>query len=343
MSTPQTQRSGAFNWIVGKYGDLIPLLAFLAVVAFVYFYDSEKSGELNEERTERYNAVERRGAFLADQLTSAISQRQGAMATGELQFTAVEDSVSQGTLRAVFDTVTKRYQGLTAMSAVYPSGRLSRGANALLGTPGMQLRIDTAVTRAFDRAQQTLAPTASSIINVGSTRRFVIFDPVVRNNRLLGYLAAELDPGLIYRTVFQQDDVQDSLASGTALQHAVYGPNRGLISGPLTAPRDWQTFSRAIKVVDTEWSLQLAYPPVDVRVYRTERMMRWAIGLLIAFFTAAFFALLRRTITRQREELALRQVAEEAARTSAAEARDRAHEARELASQLEAAQHASQR
>jgi PAS domain S-box-containing protein len=340
---PQPHRSGAFSWIVGKYGDLIPLLAFLAVITFVYFYDNEKSGELEQERTERRAIVERRANFIADQLGNAISQRQGAMSTGELQFTPVEDSISQKTLRAVLDTVTQRYTGLTAMSAVYPSGRISQGTNAVLGTPGFRIDVDTALANPFERAKQTRSATSTGIMIKGTARRFFIIDPVVRNNSILGYLVAELDPASIYAAVVAQKDVADSLAAGAGTFHAVYGPNGTRVSDPLRAPRDWMTFSRPIKVVDREWTLQLAYPPVEVRVYRTERMMRWAIGLLVALFTAAFFALLRRTITRQREEISLRQVAEEAARTSAAEARERAREARELASQLEAAQHASQR
>lgn len=343
VSPPQTPRSGAFNWIVGKYGDLVPLLAFLAVVTFVYFYDREKSGELDEDRRERHAIVERRAAFIADQLGNAISQRIGAMATGELQFTPVEDSVSQRTLTAALDTVTRRYTGLSAMSAVYPSGRISRGSNALLGTGSMQIEADTALRRAFTRAQSTELPAATGVISAGGARRVVVFDPVVRNNRVIGYLAAELEPGLIYRAVVGQQEVADSLAIEGGFSHAVYGPNDVLISTPLAAGEGWLTLDRVVKVLDTEWRVRAAYQPVDVRYYRTARMMRWGIGLLLALFTAAFFALFRRTIARQREEIGLRQVAEEAARTSAAEARERAREARELASQLEAAQHASQR
>ncbi|HEY0304467.1 MAG TPA: PAS domain-containing protein, partial [Longimicrobiales bacterium] len=342
MSVTQPNRSGAFHWIVGKYGDLIPLLAFLAVIAFVYFYDNEKSGELDEERKEQRAVVERRANFIADEFGNAISQRQGAMATGELQFSPVEDSVSQNTLRAVLDTVTARYRGF-AMSVVYRSGRISRGTNALLGTPGFQLETDTAVQRAFTRAEQTSHPAATNVISGPTARRVLIVDPVLRNNRLLGYLVGEIDPGALYRAVTSDPEIIDTLAAAPPTYHTLLGPTGALISNTPPAPPGHTVFERKIRVVDTDWSLQLAYPPVDVRYYRTARMTRWAIGLVVALFTAAFFALLRRTIIRQREEIALRQVAEEAARTSAAEARERAREARELASQLEAAQHASQR
>ena len=344
MTSPQKPRHGALNWILGKYGDFIPLLAFVAVVTAVYLFDREKSGDQRQDELELRSAVEQRAAFIADELGNAVNQRIGAMASGELQFTPLEDSVSARTLAAALDTVTARYVGFTAMSAVYPSGRISRGSGALLGTRGLEPHVDTAVGNAFRRAQMNRLQAATGVVvNPQGVRRVIIFDPVEQNNRLLGYLAAELDAGQIYRQVTSQQAVIDTISSGIDFNHAVYGPNGAIISNPLTAPRDWARFSRPIKVADTEWRLEIAYPPIDARVYRTERIMRWAIGLLIAVFTAAFFMLLRRTITKQREEIGLRQLAEEAARTSAAEARERAREARELAAQLEAAQHASQR
>ncbi len=343
MTSTELHRHGALNWIAGKYGDLIPLVGFIAVIAAVYFYDREKAGRLEQDRLALRTAVEQKAVFIADELGNAINQRLGAMATGELQFTPVEDSVSARTLAAALDTVTSRYSGLMAMSAVYPSGRISPGTGALLGMAGMQPHADTALGNAFRRAQATQRPAATGVVSARNTRRVVIFDPVVRNNRLLGYLAAELDPGQIYRAVVQQQDVLDSIASGIAIAHAVYGPNNAIVSNPLGAPRNWVHIYRSVAVADTEWRVEVAYPPVDTRVYRTEQLMRWAIGLVVALFTAAFFLLLRRTITRQRDEINLRQVAEEAARSSAAEARERAREARELAGQLEAAQHASQR
>ncbi|HEY0672641.1 MAG TPA: PAS domain S-box protein, partial [Longimicrobiales bacterium] len=313
------------------------------MITAVYFFDRERSDRLQQEETQQRTFAERRAAFIGDQLGNALNQRLGAMATGELQFTPVEDSVSQKTLAAALDTVTQRYAGLAAMSAIHPSGTISRGTGALLGLEGMQPHVDTIVGNAFRRARQTRRLAATGVVSVGGIRRVLIFDPVVRNQQVLGYLAAELDPGLIYRAVINQQQMSDTLAAGIAVHHAVYGPNGALISNALGAPRHWPVTTYSVPLVDTEWRVVVAYPPVDTRIYRTERLMRWAIGLLIAVFTAAFFLLLRRTITRQREEIALRQAAEEAARTSAEEARERAREARELAAQLEAAQHASQR
>ncbi|HYD82679.1 MAG TPA: hypothetical protein VEA63_01475, partial [Opitutus sp.] len=273
------------------------MIAFLAVVTAVYFFDREKGGNLRQDRLEREAVIERKAAYIGDQLGNAVNQRIGAMASGELQFTPLEDSVSARTLAAALDTVTARYIGLTAMSAVYPSGRISRGAGALLGEAGMQPHVDTALGNAFKRAETTRQPAATAVVTAAqNVRRVVIFDPIESNEKLLGYLAAELDPALIYRNVIQQQEVADSLTSGNIpTYHAVYGPNRALISPPLAAPRGWPTTTRPIRVVDTEWLVEVAYQPVDPRFYRGQQIMRWAIGLLIAVFTALFFLFLRRT------------------------------------------------
>ncbi|MGQ0815062.1 MAG: ATP-binding protein [Gemmatimonadota bacterium] len=333
------------RWIVGKYGDLIPLLAFLTVIGGVYVYDHEKSDQIEVVQRERAAIADRRAGFLADQLGNAVSLRLGATATGELTFTTVEDAVSRRTLDAALDTIVQHYPGLTAISAVYPNGYIARGTDALLGLEGMQPNVDTAVGGAFRRAQRTRQPAATGMIVHPRGRRVIVFDPVVRNNELIGYLAAELDPGMIYRTVIQQQEIADSLSigAGVATYHAVYGPNNHSIASPTGMPRGWPTVQRDVSVADTKWLVQLAYTPVETRVYRTERIASWVGGIVVALSLAFVLLLLRRTIARQREEIALRQAAEEAARTSAAEARDRAREARELAGQLEAAQRASQR
>ncbi len=332
-----------FRWIVGKYGDLIPLLAFVAVVGGVYVYDREKSGEADAAKRERESIAERRASFLADRISNAVNVRLGAMSTGELTFTTVEDSVSRRTLAVAIDTITGRYPGLMAISAIYPNGYIRRGADALLGTEGMQPNTDTAVGNAFRRARDTRRQAATGVIAHRRGRRVVVYDPVMRNGQLVGYLAAELDPGQIYRAVTADQETADSLtAQPFATYHAVSGPG-GVAIAPQPRPRNWPTVAKPINVADTKWQVVLAYPPIDTRVFRTERIARWAVGIMFALLLAFIWALLRRTIARQREEIALRQAAEEAARTSATEARERAREARELAAQLEAAQRASQR
>ena len=333
-----------FRWIVGKYGDLIPLLAFFLVLGAVYAYDREKSGEQVAAARERENIAERRASFLADRIGDAINIRLGAMSTGELTFTTVEDSVSRRTLNAALDTITSRFPGLAAISAVYPNGYISRGADAALGREAMDLQKDSAVHNAFMRAKLTKQPAATGTVATPRGRRVVVFNPVTRNGELMGYLAAELDPAQIYRSVVSDTEVNDSLtAGGFPTYHAVSGPNGGIIASQPGLPTYWPSVTKPVSVADTKWKVVLAYAPIETKVYKTERGARWAIGVMAALMFAFFFFVLRRTIARQREEIALRMAAEEASRASAAEARERAREARELASQLEAAQRASQR
>ena len=155
MASNSPQRAGVFNWIVGKYGDLIPLLAFLAVMAGVYVYDRQSREQIEAQEHSRETLMRRRATYVAEQIGSAINQRVGAMAAAELQFTPVEDSVSTGTFAAALDTVINRYPGLSAFSAVYPSGNVRRGAGALIGTDAMRLDRDTVLRNAYRRAQMT--------------------------------------------------------------------------------------------------------------------------------------------------------------------------------------------
>ncbi|HUP90431.1 MAG TPA: hypothetical protein VM100_13825, partial [Longimicrobiales bacterium] len=331
-----------WRWIGGKYGDLIPLLAFLAVLGGTYVYDREKADEINNVRRDRENAAERRASFIGDRLGNAVNVRLGAMSTGELTFSEVQDSVSRRTLSAALDTITNRYPGLMSISPIYLNGTIVRGTDALLGTPGMDPATDTVVGNALRRARSTGEQAATPVVSVRKGRRVVVFKPVARNKHVIGFLAAELDPGTIYRTVTTDQEVADSLAEGGVAPHSLFGPNNSVINSQ-TLPPGWPVVTRDLPVADTKWQVVLAYPPVELTQFKRERAMRWVFGVLVALFISAIWWLLRRTITSQREEIALRQAAEEAARSSAAEARERAREARELAAQLEAAQRASQR
>ena len=332
-----------WRWIGEKWGQLIPLLAFVAVLGGVYVYDREKADEINNVRRDRENAAERRAGIIADRLGNEVNVRLGAMSGGEIQFTDVQDSVSRRTLMAAMDTITNRFPGLLAISAIYPNGYISKSADALLGSRGFDPAKDTAISNAIQRARVSGDQAATSVIQYRNGRRIVVFDPVQRNNQLMGFLAAEIDPSLIYRNVLQDPEVSDSLASSDAPAYSsAYGPNGSVISVQQMPP-GWPVVKRPVKVADTNWQVVLAYAPLDTKIYKTERAMRWAIGVIFALSLAAIWWLLRRTIARQRAEITLRQAAEEAARTSAAEARERAREARELAAQLEAAQRASQR
>ena len=344
MASETPNRPTVFNWIVGKYGDLIPLLAFLAVMGGVYVFDRQSDDQIASEQTALRNTAEARARYVAKMIENAIGERLGVMAAAELQFTSVEDSVSRNTFKAALDTVTKGYAGLTGMSGIYLNGTIRRGAGALLGLEGMEPLADTAIANAFQRARLTRARTATGVVGPRGAKRVVVFEPVERNDMVIGYLAAELDPRSIYNNVINQKEVADSItAGGLGVYHVVYGPNGALISNQLTAPANYDSTRATARVVDTEWQIVLAYQPIDLRYYRTQRFFRWIIGIVLALALTSVLLLLRRQIKKQHAEIALRQVAEDAARTSAAEARERAREARELASQLEAAQHASQR
>jgi PAS domain S-box-containing protein len=72
-------------------------------------------------------------------------------------------------------------------------------------------------------------------------------------------------------------------------------------------------------------------------------LLTWAGGIAAALAVALMLFMRRRTVRTRREDLARRWAAEEAVRLAAAEARERAQQAGDLAAQLEAAQRASQR
>jgi PAS domain S-box-containing protein len=122
----------------------------------------------------------------------------------------------------------------------------------------------------------------------------------------------------------------------------VYGPAGGRITAPAAPPERWPRMEQRIRLADTEWTVEIAYQPVDATLFRAERIALWASGLALAFALALVLFVLRRTIAAQRDELGRRRAAEDAYRRAADEAKERAAEARELAVQLEAAQRAAQ-
>src|SRR5688500_14276069 len=328
-----------FRWITSKYGDLVPLAVFLTVVGGVYFIDREQEKAKETDRGRAMAEATRKASLLSDAIRDEMSLRIGAMAAAEFRLTPVQDAVSRSMLSAALDTVTRKYQGLTAVSIVYPDGTISRGRNASLGDRGAQPLVDTAIGNTFRRAQRTRQDAATAVVELPVIgRRVYIFHPVVRDSsRLVGYLAGEVDPTAVARIAAQP--VQDSLAGSF---WSILGPSGDRIYG-VPARAEWPHVERTLKVADTEWIVRMAYPPPPAAVYRTQRLGTWAIGLFIAFTLAAILWFLRQTISKQQGEIARRQAAEDAARVSAAEAKERAREARELAAQLESAQRTAQR
>ena len=328
-----------FRWITSKYGDLVPLAVFATVLGGIIAIDRQQKSRSDSAEREAAAEAQQKAALLGEATRNVIASRLSAMAAAELQFTPVEDSVSQRTFAAAVDTVTSKFTGLTGISVIYPNGRISRGANALLGTRGADPLQVTPIGVAFRRAQQTRAVTATGIVEITpSVRRVFVFDPVIRSDSLVGYLAGEIDANVISRVAYNQ--VQDSMAGAVWI---MYGPEGERINTGAIGETNWPQVTRDIPVADTQWRLVLWYQPLDLAYFRNLRIVTWIAGLLVAGALMAILLVLKKQIRRQREEIARRQAAEDAARTSATEARERAIEARELAAQLESAQRASQR
>jgi PAS domain S-box-containing protein len=326
------------RWTVSRYADLIPLLTFLVAMGGVFLIDQERRQREAGDRQQAAAVAERQANALADVLGNEVAGRIGALAAAELQFTSVEDSVSQRTLLSALDTVTRR-SGLMALSVIYPqTGRtLARGGSVLRNVPIEEQ--DTAVRNAYGRALATASVSASGVIEDPLGRRVLVFRPVERGDGIPGVLVAEIDPHATYRTAFAAARM-DTMPQG--FQHTLFGPNRVHITAAQVTPPGWMSVARPVRVADTEWTVVTAYPPPNPQIYRTERIAVWVAGTALSLALALILFFLRRTIATQKEEIARRQVAEEAARTAAAESRQRAREARELAAQLEAAQRAAQ-
>jgi PAS domain S-box-containing protein len=325
-----------------KYADLIPLVAFLVVVGIVFLFDRERGTHPQREVAAAEAAAERRASALADVLGNEVSARLGSLAAARVNFASVVDAESEAVFMASMDSVVARTPGLTGISLVYPGGE------QVVRTPGSGLdRMisleDTLVRRAYVRALGTHRPAATDVVDWGFGRRVFVFDPISRLDtaNIVAVLAAELDPQAIYREA-SQTGVLDTIPGG-AITHALYGAGGVRLSTQQVVPAGWSRVMRQVRVADTSWQVEVAFPLPDLRAYRAERLATWVAGLALALAVAVILHFLRRTIRTQKEEIARRQAAEEAAGAAAEEARQRAQQARELAAQLEAAQRASQR
>ncbi len=328
-----------FRWITSKYGEAIPLAVFLTVLGGVWVIDREQSGRAQSQLREQAQEHERRATVLADQVGNAVNERLGAMTAAELRFTTAADSISRRTFVAALDTVTAKFEGLAAISVISSDGTISRGIGGVLGARGAEPLTNVKIGDAFRRAQRTRKTTATPVVDLLAGRRVFVFDPVIRgDSQLIGFLAGELDPHSIVRAA--QAPVQDSLQG---LYFGVFGPEGEPITTSWSPPLGWPIVSRDIAVADTKWTVRVAYEPLNLRFLQTQRIATWVIGIVMALVLAVMLLVLRGTVTKQREEIKRRQVAEDAARRSALEARERAKEAHELAGQLEAALRASQR
>ncbi|HJR63064.1 MAG TPA: ATP-binding protein [Gemmatimonadaceae bacterium] len=341
---------------------VIPLLMVLGFLGLVGFLDRLVVRELEAKKREVQARAQTRAGALGDQIGNTVSNRIGAMRTAKLQFTPVHDSLSERAFLAAADSATKDLVGLSAISVIYADSSVVRGSGAAIGGRGLSVFADSALVDAHRRALALRKPAATGVLETALGRRVIVFDPVWSSEdsmQAAGVIAGELDPGAILRAA-QAELQSDSLAGGF---YVLFGPGGTMITN-VGLPPAWRVVHHPIRVADTEWSLRMAYEPVDPAMYRAFRIALWLTGISIGLAFSFFIYMLRRrlleqraSIAKQQAEIGRRQLAEaearglaerlaqQAAELSRAEAmaRGRESDARELASQLEAAQRAAQR
>jgi PAS domain S-box-containing protein len=325
-----------------KYADLSPIFAFLFVIGMVFMLDRERASHPQAELAAAETAAERRTGALADVLGNEISARLASFAAARVNFRDVSDPASEAAFMASLDSHIMRMDGVVGVAIVYPETERIVASHGT-GLSRTFTLADSTVRLAYLRALATHRVSATGVIEHGSTRRVLVFDPIVREDtsRVVAVLAAELDPHTIYRVV-TASGVLDTIGGGP-LTHTLWGPGGVRLSGFQVVPEGWGTVYRDVRIADSAWRIEVSYPVPDLRAYRAERLATWVAGLALALAVAVILHFLRRTIRMQKEEIARRQAAEEAARAAAEESRQRALHARELAAQLEAAQRQSQR
>jgi PAS domain S-box-containing protein len=329
-----------------RYADLSPLAVFIVLVGFVFVLDHEWSGRSERRIEESQQVADSRLLAMADVLGNELSARIGSVEGAKSSYITAglpaAGSAAEAQVVATLDSTTARMEGLTSMVIIDPD------TEEMLRAPGSGLgrmiELDEQPLRlAYLRALANRRRAASDVVDYGFGRRVFVFDPLMSSDsaEVLAVIAAELDPQWIFRVALRTIDL-DTIGEG-ASSHMLYGPDRVALTTAQQVPANWDRVSRDVRVADTSWRLELAYPPPDLRGFRAERVALWVAGLALALASTFFLHFLRRTISTQKEEITRRQAAEDAARMAAAEARARAKEARELAAQLEAAQTASQR
>ena len=350
---------GNVNWIYRREW-AVPIVALLAVLALVVLFDYQQRRELQAERDRAEARAARRASVLAGEIENTVNNRVGALSAAKLQFTPVSDLVSERTFLASLDSATKHLVGLSAISVVHPGGKVLRGSGAAVGGSDDVLRAPGAA-EAYRRALQGTGLAASPVLDLPSGRRVLVFAPVFSDDsaRVIAVLVGELDPNGILRAALASPGAD----SVRAELFAVHGP-MGTQINSLTLPAGWPRVQHPVNVADTRWTVHLAYQPLSPRTSRVIRAAGWTVGLTLGMVLAAFLHFLlrqgriqREAIARQREEITRREAAERDARELAGQLAQRAIElqqaemlalgreeaAREMARQLEAAQHAAQR
>ncbi len=309
---------------VVRWGWILPLVALALLLAGTIYLDRQSHQQLEARRSAASAEAEREAAALAEGIASEVSGRVGALAAAKLQFTQVEDSLSQQTFVEAVDSVIGRLPGLMAVSIVYPSGWIVSSRMSALDPRSDPLALPD-LKAAYARAAATRQPAATPVLPLGGYRRVVLFDPVAPSDTvpIQAMLMAEIEPLPILRAALEQ--------GGKKLRPAFYDlfdpSGRRITTVP--APEGWPSVRHDVKVADTEWSLYVAHQPVSERSFlATITAIRVAGGLLAVAFSLLLL-LLWRMVTAQHGEIRLRRVAET--------------QAREVSDQLRAAQEASLR
>ncbi|HEY8485659.1 MAG TPA: ATP-binding protein [Longimicrobiales bacterium] len=326
------------RWILGRHGWLVPLVAFLVGLGGLLLLDRQRARELERARRDAALEAERRAERVAEEIGKVVSERIGALTAAKLRFASVGESVGAEEFYAALDSATAHLEGLAAISVIYPSGEVRRGAGAGFGLPGFGLAEDSVLAQAYRRALASGQASATGVLELPPGRRVVVFEPVVHGGGVGAVVAAELEPRGILRVALDAARVDTVRLPFFAF----VGPGGVHIAG-VPMPADWPVAESEVRVADTEWMVRLAYPGVGGGAYRVERVALWASGLVLLTALSVMLLLLRRTILLQREEIARRREAEEEASRRAREARRLAAEARALAVQLEAALQAGQK
>ncbi|MBW3552933.1 MAG: PAS domain-containing sensor histidine kinase [Gemmatimonadetes bacterium] len=327
--TTRTLQSALARW-----GWILPILAFLLLLTTTFYLDQQNRRELTRARQQAAARAEEDAAALSETISSAMAGRIGALAAAKLQFTQVQDSLSQQTFLVALDSVIAGVPGLTAVTVITGRGGAAASSGALLYRTWLEPLTIPAVEAAYGKAVATGGPATTGMLQLLGGSRVLVFDPIPAEDgeSLRAVLAAEIDPLVVIRAALERER---SRLRPTF--YALYDPEGTRVT-TVPSPEGWERVTRPVQVGDREWTLAVAHPPVSARSFE---MVSGAIrisGLLLALAFALSLFLLWRTVRSQQTEIQRRIQAERNAAESAEEAARRAQEARSLSEQLESAQ-----
>ncbi|HUG41146.1 MAG TPA: ATP-binding protein [Longimicrobiales bacterium] len=326
--------TGTLQRTLARWGWVLPLVAFALLIGTTLYLDRQNRADLQRAREDAGATADREAAALAEAISSAMAGRIGALAAAKLQFTQLEDSLSQNTFLAAVDSVIAGVPGLAAVTVISENGQTSASSGALLYRTWREPLSRPDVEAAYGKAVATGAPAATGVVQLRGGARVLVFDPVPASGSgaVRAVLAAELEPLPIIRAAL--DEERQRLRPAF---YALYDPDGARVT-TVPTPEGWDRVTRPVRVADREWTLAVAHPPVSERSFE---MVSGAIrlsGLLLAVGFALSLFLLWRTVASQQAEIRRRIGAERSAAENAAEAARRAEEARSLSEQLGSAQ-----